>query len=116
MRNSEQFGVVLVTVGSQSEAIALARSLVAQKLVACANLFPIQSIYTWQGDLCEEQEWQLVLKTKLTLLDVLEKAIQAQHTYEVPEMIALPIVAGSGPYLQWLSQQTLGASQAEAEP
>lgn len=110
MTDTEQYAVVLVTAGSRPEAIALARTLVEQKLAACANLFPVQSIYTWQGELCEEQEWQLVLKTKRSLFELLEKAIQEHHSYDVPEIILLPIVAGSASYLQWLSQQTLTVS------
>lgn len=100
------FGVVLVTVPSQEEAIALARSLVEQKLVACANLFPVQSIYTWDGNLCEEQEWQLILKTRLDRFFQLEHAIREQHSYDVPEIIALPIVNASDPYSQWIEAQT----------
>lgn len=110
MSDAECYGVVLVTAGSESEAIALARALVEQKLVACANVFPVQSIYTWQGELCEDREWQVVLKTKLALFAQLEQAIREQHSYDVPEIIALPIVAGSAPYLQWLNQQTLVVS------
>lgn len=103
--NSSNYGVVLVTAASQQEAEAIANSLVKSQLAACVSLLPILSIYTWQGELHQEQEWQLLIKTDLTQFPTLEAKIRELHSYEVPEIIALPILAGSQPYLQWLSQQ-----------
>jgi periplasmic divalent cation tolerance protein len=101
-----QYGVVLVTTVTQAEGLAIAQVLVQQKLAACVNLFPVQSIYIWQGDLCEDQEWQLVIKTQLDHFSELETAIRAHHSYEVPEIIALPLAAGAEPYLAWIKAQT----------
>lgn len=100
---SSNYGVVLVSAGSLPEAEAIATSLVKSKLAACVNLVPIQSIYTWQGELHQEQEWQLLIKTDLSQFPTLEAKIRELHSYEVPEIIALPIVAGSQPYLDWIS-------------
>ena len=103
--NPGSYGVVLVTVGSRQEAEAIATSLVQSQLAACVNLLPIHSIYTWQGELHQEEEWQLLIKTELAQFPTLENKIRELHSYEVAEIIALPIVAGSQPYLQWISEQ-----------
>ncbi|AFZ30315.1 CutA1 divalent ion tolerance protein [Gloeocapsa sp. PCC 7428] len=105
-----QYGVVLVSAGSQQEAEAIATSLVKSQLAACVNIVPISSIYTWQGELCQEPEWQLLIKTDLNQFSALAAKIQALHSYEVPEIIALPIVAGSITYLNWMSAQLQGVN------
>lgn len=106
-RNSDSadYGVVLVTAASRQEAEAIATSLVQSHLAACVSLLPIHSIYTWQGELHQEQEWQLLIKTDLAQFQTLETKIRELHSYEVPEIIALPILAGSQPYLQWICEQ-----------
>lgn len=97
--------MVLVTVGSRAEAEVIATSLAQSQLAACVNLLPIHSIYTWQGELHQEEEWQLLIKTELAQFPALESKIRELHSYEIAEIIALPIVAGSQPYLQWISEQ-----------
>ncbi len=100
-----QFGVVLVTTGSRPEAEAIARLLVNERLAACVSLFPMHSVYTWQGVVQQEDEWQLVIKTDLAHFSTLAAKVQQVHSYEVPEVIALPIGAGAPAYLTWLAQQ-----------
>ncbi|HIK16162.1 MAG TPA: divalent-cation tolerance protein CutA [Leptolyngbyaceae cyanobacterium M33_DOE_097] len=100
-----EYGVVLVTASSEAEANAIAQSLVESHLAACVSLFPIQSIYTWQGKVEQAQEWQLLIKTDLTRFAELEAAVRSLHSYEVPEIIALPISHGSTDYLQWIGAQ-----------
>lgn len=97
------YGIVLVSVSSEEEGKAIASCLVSSKLAACVSILPVQSIYTWQEEIHHEQEWQLIIKTDLTHFKTLTKKIQELHSYEVPEIIALPIVAGSQPYLDWIS-------------
>lgn len=99
------YGVVLVTAASKPEAEIIARSLIEAKLAACVTLFPIQSIYTWQDEIQQSEEWQLMIKSHLDRFAEIEAKIRELHSYEVPEIIALPIVAGSHSYLQWISQQ-----------
>jgi periplasmic divalent cation tolerance protein len=101
--DDRQFSVVLVTAPSQEQAIAIAQHLLNLKLAACVNLFPVQSLYTWNNTIQTEQEWQLLIKTDLGLFSSLSAEIQQIHPYEVPEIIALPIRAGAFPYLQWLA-------------
>lgn len=101
MTNST-YGVVLVTVASLAEGKAIATKLIEASLAACVNLFPLDSIYLWQGKINQDQEYQLIIKTDLSKFDELAATIKTLHSYEVPEIIALPIVAGSKTYLDWL--------------
>lgn len=98
-------GVVWVSASSRGEAEAIAKALVESQLAACVSIVPIHSIYTWQGDLHSEDEWQLLIKTDLSKFEALERKVRELHSYEVPEIIAWPIVAGSRPYLSWISEQ-----------
>jgi len=97
------YGVVLVTASSQQEGEAIAQALVEAQMAACVTLIPVHSIYTWQGQVMKEQEWQLVIKTELAQFSMLEHKIRELHSYEVPEIIALPILVGAKLYLQWIS-------------
>ncbi len=100
-----QYGVILTTVPTRQEADTIAHSLLSAQLAACVTLLPVHSIYTWQGAIHNDPEWQLLIKSTLDRFAELEAKIRQLHSYEVPEIIALPIVAGSEPYLQWISQQ-----------
>lgn len=95
-----------MTAASEGEAQAIARNLVQDKLAACVNCFPVQSTYIWQDTLQQEQEWQLVIKTNLQRFEALAERVRSLHSYEVPEIIALPILAGLPAYLNWLDTQT----------
>lgn len=106
IRPGQPFGLVLVTIDSEANALALAQKLVEARLAACVSLAPVQSVYRWQGTLHQDQEWQLTLKTDLRRFDDLTRFITQHHPYEVPEIIALPLVAGSTAYLSWLAEQT----------
>ena len=98
--------LVLVTCPPE-RAPGLARTLVEDRLAACVNILPaVRSIYSWKGEVCDDGEALLVVKTRASLFDALRGAIVAGHPYEVPEVIAIPIVAGSQPYLDWLASST----------
>lgn len=96
--------LVLVTCGSAKEAKKIAEVLVRKRLAACVNVLtsPVQSIYRWEGKIETAKEYLLLIKTSRRRLAALEKEIRRLHSYDVPEIIALPIVAGSKPYLKWL--------------
>jgi len=101
------FVVVFVTAPSAEVASNLARALVTEKLVACVNILPgLRSIYTWEGKVCDEEEVLCVLKTRHELFPLLRDRVTALHPYQVPEIIALPLVDGSAPYLAWLRDET----------
>ena len=106
MNEYNDCGVVLVTASSQEEAENIASALVELKLAACVNILPIHcSVYIWEGKVNKDKEWQLIVKTKLSQFSALEAKIRELHSYEVPEIIALPIVNGFQPYLQWMSDR-----------
>ena len=98
------YGVVLVTVASSEQGKMIAHALVSAKLAACVNIFAIDSIYMWQGEVNQDLEHQLIIKTDLNKFSELAEKIKTLHDYEVPEIIALPIVAGSKSYLHWLGE------------
>ena len=95
--------IALITAGSFEEAERIAQSLVTELLAACVNIIPgVTSIYRWQGQVQRDQEWLLVAKTRREALDALIQRVQALHSYDVPEIIALPLAGGSEAYLRWL--------------
>lgn len=100
------YGIVLVTTPSLADAESIASILVEEKLAACVSIMPIRSVYTWQGEVHRNEEWQLIIKTNLDKFAELETRIKLIHPYEVPEIIALPIVNGHLPYLKWIAEST----------
>jgi periplasmic divalent cation tolerance protein len=104
----EETVAVLVTCGSEDQALTIGRVLVEERLAACVNLFQsVRSLYRWEGKLCDETEWLLVVKTRASLFSALEDRVTSLHSYVVPEIIAIPITKGHGPYLQWILDNTL---------
>jgi len=98
--------VVLTNCGSADEAERIARSLVEKRLAACVNVMPaVRSFYRWKGVIEDEQESLLVIKSSRALFDELRAEIEKLHSYEVPEVIAVPIVDGSEGYLEWLERE-----------
>ena len=99
--------IVLVTCGSEEEALKIANALVEDHLAACANLVsPIRSIYRWEGKIWDEKEWLLIIKTQKQRFEALEKRVRSLHSYSVPEIISLPITEGSSAYLNWIKENT----------
>jgi periplasmic divalent cation tolerance protein len=99
--------VVLVTCGSEEEALKIAQSLVEERLAACVNLVsPVRSIYRWEGKIWDEEEWLLIIKTQRQRFEELEEKVKSLHSYAVPEIIGLPILEGSSSYLEWLEEMT----------
>ncbi len=97
--------VVLVTAGNGEEAEMIASSLVGEKLAACVQLVgPVRSIYRWQDEVHDEEEWLLLIKSNAALFESIEAWVRALHSYDTPEIIALPVTAGSQPYLEWLQR------------
>ena len=95
--------VVLSTCADEEEATRIARLLVDEKLAACVNVVPgVRSFYRWKGAVDSSQEFLLVIKSQRGLFDSLREAIEKAHSYEVPEVVALPIVDGAPNYLNWL--------------
>lgn len=106
--------VVLNTCASEREAERLARLLVDQRLAACVSVVPrLRSFYRWNGAVECADEWLLLIKSSRALFDRLCAAIGTAHSYEIPEVLALPVVAGSEPYLDWLAANLQEGSSVE---
>lgn len=106
--------VVFITTSNEEEAAKIARALVEARLAACVNIIKgIRSIYSWQGKIEDEPEVLMVAKTQKHLFDNLSKKVKELHSYEVPEIIALPIVEGSAEYLKWLGDTVVSRHKEE---
>jgi periplasmic divalent cation tolerance protein len=108
MKSSDNFRLVLVTCANHMQAKLIARSVVEKRLAACVNILrsPIESHYRWQGKVEKARELLLLIKTTTRRLGGLEREVKRLHSYDVPEFIAVPIVAGSTSYLDWLDEST----------
>ena len=101
--------VVLTTLATEDDARALVTALVADRLVACGTLLPgARSIYRWEGQVTEEAEVVVLLKTDESKWDALCAAVRARHPYQVPELLALPVERGLDLYLSWLTSEVVG--------
>ncbi|MFQ5825176.1 MAG: divalent-cation tolerance protein CutA [bacterium] len=99
--------VIFVTTNSTEEAQQIGNKLVESKLVACVNIVSsVQSIFRWKGELCEEGETLMILKSVRKNIEEIITKVKSLHSYEVPEIIALPIIAGSKEYLNWVHEET----------
>ena len=99
--------VVLMTAANGEEAARLADMLVGAHLAACVQIMPeMESVYRWQGKVERQSEILLLAKTTTVKFDELEREVRALHSHETPEIIAVPVAAGSAPYLEWLIQAT----------
>lgn len=99
--------VVFITARDEDEAAALARALVGARLAACVNIVKnIRSIYSWQGNLQDDREVLMIVKTQKKLFESLYAKVKELHSYEVPEVIGIPIAVGSEDYLRWIQDST----------
>lgn len=99
--------VCLVTVSSEEEGMKIARTLVARKLAACVNVVPsVRSVYRWKGEVKDDKELLLIVKTREHLLANLVQAVKELHSYTVPETISIPILGGSEAYMNWIREET----------
>jgi len=104
---AQSFVQVTTTTDSRQEAAAIARSAVEERLAACAQLVgPIASTYWWEDEIESAEEWMVLFKTTADRFEELAGLIAEQHSYDTPEIIATPVVAGSVDYLGWVSDQT----------
>lgn len=104
MPDADEAIVVLMTAANGEEAARLADLLIGAHLAACVQIFPeMESVYRWQGKIERQSEILLLAKTARSKFEDLEREVRALHSYETPEIVAVPIVAGSTPYLDWLN-------------
>ena len=98
--------VILITTGTEEEAHKIAKVLLNQKKVACVNIVPrVNSLFWWEGKIDSDQESLLIIKTNASLLNEIVNLVREVHSYDVPEIIALPIVGGNQDYLEWIDKE-----------
>lgn len=99
--------VINCTTANKEEAVNIAKQLVSKKLIACCNIVPsVTSIYEWNNELCCDEEYLMIMKTKTVLFKKVQTEIKKLHKYEVPEIICIPITNGSEEYIDWIEKQT----------
>jgi len=98
--------LVQTSTDSQESAQKIADSIIQSRLAACCWISTIQSSYWWQDVIEKQQEWTLQFKTRASLYEELEKAIKSMHSYEVPEIVAIPIIQGNQNFLDWIKNET----------
>jgi periplasmic divalent cation tolerance protein len=99
--------VVLVTATSETQARRIAKKLLQNRLAACVNFVPTESMFLWRGEIQEEEEILMIIKTRSEVFDDLMSAIKSAHTYDTPEIIGMPVVIGSREYLKWIDDEVI---------
>ncbi|XP_075971343.1 protein CutA homolog [Anticarsia gemmatalis] len=103
---ADKYSIAYVTVPNMDVGKTLGRGLVQNKLAACVNIIPqVTSIYEWKGELNEDSELLLMIKTRTSVVDKLTEYVRSNHPYEVCEVISVPIKNGNPPYLKWIGEQ-----------
>jgi periplasmic divalent cation tolerance protein len=106
--------VILVTVSTEDEGRKIARHLVEARLAACVNITPpIESFYRWEGEIADDKEYQLFIKSTRELFPEIQEAVSKLHSYQMPEIICLPIIDGSQDYLGWVGDSVKRAGPTE---
>lgn len=93
-----------MTCGSKKEAHTIATALLQNKLIACANMFPVSSVYTWKQNIQEDEEYAAFLKTKKSKVPQVIEEVKRMHSYEVPDIVEIPLGRGFEPFFQWISE------------
>lgn len=107
VRPDAEFVIAITTTASREEAVLIAREFLERRLIACANVIEtVRSLYRWQGEICDETEVLMIMKTTRVRIDEIKERLPALHSYEVPELIVLPIQDGLPAYLQWAADCT----------
>ncbi len=100
--------IINCTVQNKKSAVEIAKQLVKKKLIACCNIIPsVTSVYMWKGKLQEDNEVLMIMKTETTLFEQIETEIKKLHSYDIPEIICIPVNNGSRKYLDWVDEQII---------
>lgn len=106
-KNNNEHIIILITVADQEEARLISRVLLKQRKAACMNIIPgVSSLFWWQEKIDSAEESLLIMKTRSELLDEVIQLVKEIHSYDVPEIIALPIIDGNKDYLEWIDNET----------
>lgn len=102
-----EFCIVLSTTSTKDEASRIAAALIDKRLAGCVQIDgPVESHYFWEGAAEKDEEWRLTIKTRRECLEKLEALVLQIHSYDVPQLVVLPVIGGSAGYLGWVRQQT----------
>lgn len=105
MTRLEEITVVMTSVGTEQQAVEISEELIARRLATCVNIVPcLRSIYRWKGKICEDTEYLLLVKTPQRLFERVSSAIREFHSYELPEILAMPVSASEENFHQWILQ------------
>lgn len=105
MAELDKITLVMTSVGTEQQAVEISEELIARRLATCVNIVPcLRSIYRWKGKICEDTEYLLLVKTPERLFDAVSSAIREFHSYELPEILALPVTAAEKNFHQWVLQ------------
>ncbi|SRR6056297_1050790 len=100
-----EYCVIYCTVSSEQEGRVISDSLVQKNLAACVNMItPVRSLYTWKGETCDDEERLLIIKSRVSIFEMVRNDIRSHHSYDVPEIIAIPILAGDDQYMKWMDE------------
>ena len=106
MGNKNEYVMVITTCGEKETAKSIAKLLVEKRLAACVQMLPIESVYLWEGNVCDDNEIALLIKAKTMMFDKIAETIKKNHNCEVPEIIQIPITDGLPEYLKWIDECT----------
>lgn len=116
MSELDPITVMLTSVGTEQQAVEISEELIARRLATCVNIVPcLRSIYRWKGKVCEDTEYLLLIKTPRRLFERVAEAIRELHSYELPEILALPVDAAETAFHQWILQMVEPAEDDEDE-
>ena len=105
MTDLEKITVVMTSVGTEQQAVEISEELITRRLATCINIVPcLRSIYRWKGKVCEDTEYLLLIKTPEKLFEQVSLAIREYHSYELPEILAVPVTAAETNFHQWVLQ------------
>jgi periplasmic divalent cation tolerance protein len=105
MTDLEKISVVMTSVGTEQQAVEISEELISRRLATCINIVPcLRSIYRWKGKVCEDTEYLLLIKTPEKLFEQISSAIREYHSYELPEILAVPVTAAETSFHQWVLQ------------
>ena len=115
IKSENEYSIVIATFADKELAKTAAKMLVEKRLAACVQILPIESIYMWKDEVCDDNEIMLFIKSRADMFEKIKVAIKEIHPYEVPEIIMIPIVDGLGEYLKWIDDCVLWENEGTGD-
>ncbi len=116
MEALESIGLVVTSVGTEQQAVEISEELVARRLATCVNIIPcLRSVYRWKGKICTDSEYLLFVKTRTAFFAEVSEAIRELHSYELPEILMIPVLAAEEGFQRWVVEMATGIPDPEAD-